>query len=71
MSLLKKTPKILINFLIKKCHTKTHLSIMHFLDKMAHLFFLIMEALRSESVKYFIIEIKILLLIMKVVTLNI
>ena len=39
--------KILFN-----CYTKSPVPIlMHFVDKMAHLFFLKMEALRSESVK--------------------
>ena len=42
--------KNLINFLVKNFIKKTHMSIlMHFLDKMAHLFFLKMGMLRSES----------------------
>ena len=38
---------------MKKCHIKTHASIlMHFLDKMVNLFFLKIEVLRSASVQY-------------------
>ena len=41
-----------IKIFLLKCHTKTHVSVMMtFLDKMTHLFFINIEALRSESVK--------------------
>ena len=44
--------KKLIKVFLLKCNKKTHVSIlMHFLDKMAHLFSLKIEALRSESVQ--------------------
>ena len=40
----------------KKCHTKSRVSLlMHFLDKMAHLLFLKMEALQAEVLIFFLL----------------
>ena len=45
--------KNLLNFLDKNVIQKTHVStLMHFLDKTAHLFFLKIESLRSENVNF-------------------